>query len=221
MLDWQTTPYGANSVSADPMFFDAATGDFTPNEIALNGAGFNYGVPVDYFGIVRNNPPDIGAIEFEPPNLNAGVSQIVSPSAGICPGNITVPTFNCTASQLYNITCYTAWPNGLADERPNDDTLVLNGLRTGLSGVYTLDPSQAPSSTNYTSFDSLTQDLNNFGVCGATTVDVAVGVYNEDIFLSNISGLSASNYLVISGVDSSQTIVSKNTEYGTVIFDHF
>lgn len=264
LLDWQTTPYGANSVSVDPMFFDAATGDFTPNEIALNGAGFNYGVPVDYFGIVRNNPPDIGAIEFEPPNLNAGVSQIVSPSAGICPGNIdiileitngglldldsvnvyweingtldsmtyvglissgtseniTLPTLNFTASQLYNITFYTAWPNGLADERPNDDTLVLNGLRTGLSGVYTLDPSQAPSSTNYTSFDSLTQDLNNFGVCGATTVDVAAGVYNEDIFLSNISGLSASNNLVINGVDSSQTIVSQDTEYGTLVFDN-
>src|SRR5690606_3262218 len=87
LANWQTTSYDGNSESVYPIFTDAIGGDLTPNELLLNGTGFNYGVPVDFYGVARNNPPDIGAIEFEPANLNASISQVVSPSGGLCPGS--------------------------------------------------------------------------------------------------------------------------------------
>jgi len=68
LANWQTTSYDANSVSADPLFLNAIGGDLTPAEGTLNGAGFNFGVPVDFNGVVRSNPPDIGAYEFTPPS---------------------------------------------------------------------------------------------------------------------------------------------------------
>src|SRR5690606_15243239 len=107
----------------------------------------------------------------------------------------------------------------LADERPKDDTLMLSALRTGFSGVYTLDPSQAASVSNFTSFDALTQDLSNYGICGPTTVNVAAGTYTDDLYISNIPGASSSNYLVIDGGDSSQTIISQGSQYASLTFD--
>lgn len=68
LANWQTTTYDANSVSADPLFLNAIGGDLTPAEGTLNGTGFNYGVPVDFNGVIRSTPPDIGAFEFTPPS---------------------------------------------------------------------------------------------------------------------------------------------------------
>jgi hypothetical protein len=49
----------------DPMFTDPATYDFSflPSS-TLNGNGFATSVVTDIFGNLRNNPPDIGAIEL-------------------------------------------------------------------------------------------------------------------------------------------------------------
>src|SRR5690606_15062435 len=83
LAKWQTTSYDANSVSADPLFLNAIGGDLTPAEGTLNGAGFNFGVPVDFNGVVRSNPPDIGAYEFTPPSClppSAFVADSVSGS---------------------------------------------------------------------------------------------------------------------------------------------
>jgi len=48
----------------DPMFVDLSQGDFIfqPNSV-LNGNGVFSTTSLDYFGITRNNPPDIGAVE--------------------------------------------------------------------------------------------------------------------------------------------------------------
>ncbi|NBG67169.1 right-handed parallel beta-helix repeat-containing protein, partial [Acidiluteibacter ferrifornacis] len=92
-----------------------------------------------------------------------------------------------------------------------DDTLALQGLRTGLSGTYTLDPNLAPSASNFTSFSLLSQQLSNYGICGPTTVNVAAGVYSNPLELSDVVGLDATNTLTIDGGDSSTTIVSVTT----------
>ncbi|NBG66703.1 right-handed parallel beta-helix repeat-containing protein, partial [Acidiluteibacter ferrifornacis] len=118
-------------------------------------------------------------------------------------------TFNSTS--VYDIKVYTSNPNGVVDPINVDDTLSLQGLRTGLSGTYTLDPNLAPSASNFTSFSSLSQQLSNYGICGPTTVNVAAGLYTNPLDLSNIVGLDAINTLTIDGVDSSATIVSVTT----------
>lgn len=66
--DWQTVNGGAydqNSVSADPMFVAAASGDYTPDNPDVLNIGTNLlaFVPDDINGVVRSTTPDPGAFE--------------------------------------------------------------------------------------------------------------------------------------------------------------
>ncbi|MCX6249352.1 MAG: hypothetical protein NTX61_01230 [Bacteroidetes bacterium] len=63
---WTTASNGdANSVSVDPQFISST--DLHPSSSELDGAGIAVsGITTDYTGILRGNPPDIGAYEFSP-----------------------------------------------------------------------------------------------------------------------------------------------------------
>ena len=69
-----------------------------------------------------------------------------------------------------------------------------------LSGSYTIDPSAASSSTNYTSFAAFVTALNTSGVSGAVTATVK-GSENvtNNIQFGNISGVSSTNTITIDG----------------------
>ncbi|MEX2655869.1 MAG: hypothetical protein WD272_00005, partial [Balneolales bacterium] len=134
-------------------------------------------------------------------------------------GIVTLDSMTFTNGVAYDLKIYTADPNNGIDERQVNDTLEYIGLRTALSGVYTVDSTQATSGSNFQSLTELTQALTEYGVCGPTRVNVAANVYNEALFLSDIDGLSSSNYLIIDGGDSSQTILRQSTQYATLTFD--
>ena len=65
LSEWQSvTGFDASSVSVDPEF--ESEGNLIPNNAALDEAGIALAeVTMDYYGQFRNNPPDIGAVEFE------------------------------------------------------------------------------------------------------------------------------------------------------------
>ncbi|MBM3937266.1 MAG: PKD domain-containing protein [Sphingomonadales bacterium] len=69
-----------------------------------------------------------------------------------------------------------------------------------LSGSYTIDPSAASSSSNYSSLAAFATALNNSGVSGAVTATVkgSENVTNNVVF-RNISGVSATNTITIEG----------------------
>jgi len=153
-------------------------------------------------------------------NIN-GVLDSVMYIGTIFPGDtasVPLATLNINSSTIYDLEFYTNRPNGAADQFTADDTLTIQGLRTGLSGTVTLDPSLAASSSNLTSFAQLEQVLNNYGVCGSVTVNVAAGTYNESLNINNAPGMSSINTLTIDGGDSSTTILSHDNtnNYGTV-----
>lgn len=81
-----------NSVSTDPLFLDAANGNFKPTALAIENIGTDVlaAVPADFNGISRTNTPDPGAIEFTIFNDDAGVNAMVNPSTFFCVGNQTV-----------------------------------------------------------------------------------------------------------------------------------
>ncbi len=55
----------ANGKMIDPMFVSPATGDYTPNSLALDNQGTNVGIPDDILSVARSaSTPDIGAYEF-------------------------------------------------------------------------------------------------------------------------------------------------------------
>jgi parallel beta-helix repeat protein len=142
-----------------------------------------------------------------------GVLDSLTYTAGINPGDtasVTLPTFTVNSTTIYDIRFYTKDPNMMPDPIPADDSLSFLGLRTGLSGTYTVDANIAPSTTNFTSFTDLTTQLSSYGVCGAVTVNVANGTYLEPLEISGVVGGDMNNTLTIDGGDSSLTIISED-----------
>ncbi len=131
----------------------------------------------------------------------------------ILPGDtasVPLATLSISSTVVYDLEFYTNRPNNAADQFNVDDTLKVQGLRTGLDGVYTLDAALPASSTNLVSFSQLGQVLSDYGVCGPTTVNVAAGTYNDVLTLDNVAGLSATNTLTIDGGDSATTAIESN-----------
>lgn len=94
---WQTaTGQDAHSLSVNPQFMSAT--NLHVSNILLNGTGTTLaGVNIDIDGDVRNQPPDIGADEFNPTAANdAGVFMYVGPHAPFAAGTqpITVALKN-------------------------------------------------------------------------------------------------------------------------------
>ena len=82
---WQAAAAGfdANSVSADPNFVSAATGNLQPANVALNNAGTPLArVTEDITGAARGALPDIGAYEFTPVTVDVAPAALVGPAAG-------------------------------------------------------------------------------------------------------------------------------------------
>ncbi len=74
----------ASSLSVDPKFL--AADNLHVKQIDLNARAFKYpGVKVDIDGEARDTLPDIGADEFQPPALDAGISDIIVPKTPFLP----------------------------------------------------------------------------------------------------------------------------------------
>lgn len=72
LLDWQTATGGdANSVDAEPIYFNPTVNDYAPSSPLVDGiADASVNVTTDIFGATRAATPDPGAIEFVPPSCS-------------------------------------------------------------------------------------------------------------------------------------------------------
>ncbi len=86
LSQWQTAVNGeANAQNVNPYF--SAPDNPTANHILLNNTGTEIAdVLIDIDGNTRNNPPDIGAKEYEPCSPDAGVDRVISPQNPLIPG---------------------------------------------------------------------------------------------------------------------------------------
>ena len=89
---------------------------------------------------------------------------------------------------LYNVAAWTYLPNNLSDGNAMNDSLVWQGLQTGLLGDYTIG-----SLGDFTSIDEACNYLNTFGVCGSTVFYIESGTYNEQLQIEEINGASSQN----------------------------
>ncbi len=102
-VGWTNLGYDANSVFSNPLFSDAANGNLTPNSGDMNNNADNtLGVTVDFYGVTRSATPDMGAIEYNPPALDASLTW-VSPIGGVPAGPTTI-TVNVTNNLADPIT---------------------------------------------------------------------------------------------------------------------
>lgn len=113
--DFATLPLWRNSigqdtasVSIDPRYKNAATGDFTPTVSPLDNTGLPLGIPIDILDSARSIlAPDMGAFEFNLPPCTApptAGTSVATPASGICMGttiDLTVSGNSEGSGQIY------------------------------------------------------------------------------------------------------------------------
>lgn len=102
---------------------------------------------------------------------------------------VQIGTYDFDPYTAYNLTVWTTDPNGVADLETLNDTIQYGPIYAALQGVYTVG-GVAP---DFASFTDATIALNNGGVIAPVTFNVRNGVYTEQISLSEILGVSATN----------------------------
>lgn len=133
-------------------------------------------------------------------NLETGAKQ-----------QLALPARSFSSGILYSIKAYTILPNGGVDGLNSDDTLSVENITTGLSGTVSINPSVAASATNFTSFNSLQNQIDATGICGNVLVNVSPGTYNESLLLDNINGLGANSRLTIDGGSAASVTLRNNS----------
>ncbi len=108
--------------------------------------------------------------------------------------------YNFIANTEYNIKAYTDFPNGTNDANTINDTTTIPVVFSALAGNYTIDQSSLASATNFVSFSAAATALNNGGVSGPVLFTVLGSTpYVEQISLSNVQGVSATNTITFDG----------------------
>ncbi|MEO1263025.1 MAG: CARDB domain-containing protein [Bacteroidota bacterium] len=135
LTDWQNASLlDLSSFDVDPLFL--TSGDFSIAQISFNGAAMPIaGVSIDIDGDLRDaQMPDIGADEFDPIALDAGVILVVHPTVPFAAGTQSIaaviknfgtsPLTSLTVNWEHNDTLKTAvnWTGNLA----SGDTAVVN-----------------------------------------------------------------------------------------------
>lgn len=120
--------------------------------------------------------------------------------SGVNEREVTLGNYTFASNTPVAIKAWTTLPNGVADTVPGNDT-INKVIKTGLSGIYTVNSAAATGGTNYASFTALANDLNTYGLCGPVTVNAVAGSgpYTEYISFKNFPGSSATNTVRING----------------------
>ncbi len=238
---WSTVPdriYGTgNTTLAGTATLSATTNSISPIDnrrpfiqitfssgVALDGALTQYVAPA---GFICPGTSDVivrlanyGTDTITSARINwtvNGISQTPYVYSGtldpIANTDITLGNFTFVAGTIYNIQAAIDSVNGAVDGSAGNDTLNLNGLRTGLSGTYTIDTNLVTGGTNYQNFTDFVADLTAYGVCGPVVANVAPlsGPYDEQVIFNPILGASAVNTITINGNGETLSFNATNT----------
>lgn len=84
--------YDSLSLNGNPLFANISQADFSPRSAVLDQAGLAIPfVTTDFTGALRGNIPDIGAIEFTPPQNDLALVQILSNLNDGCVSSLQIP----------------------------------------------------------------------------------------------------------------------------------
>ncbi len=147
---------------------------------------------------------NFGASAIGNVNINWTVNNVAQPqflySGNLLPGadtTLQLGTINVVANTVYNLKIYSSNPNGNADANLLNDTLKVNGIRTGLVGTITVGGVGA----DFANLTDLVTELNLNGVCGPVIVNVnpSAGPFTGPFTLQNVKGINSTNTLVFNG----------------------
>ncbi|HUC83024.1 MAG TPA: hypothetical protein VMR70_19100, partial [Flavisolibacter sp.] len=134
--DWRAaTNQEANSLSRNPFYANAAAGDYTPTNGAVDNKATNAGIVTDIVNVNRQDPPDIGAFEFValPCTLPPDAGNTVFNDTTVCQNSpvriyLTVSSWGATQTFQWQTSQdgATNWTNfGSLMEDP-DTTIIAN-----------------------------------------------------------------------------------------------
>ena len=177
--DFQAYTTNVNGVIDENLFNDTIINTTLISGLAYDAAlidfkGLEYPYPVGNQPIevilTNNGTYNLTEVDIEW-NINGEAKQPVNWTGDLVIGDSTVVTLDTTTflpNIEYNILAATANPNGFLDEDQLNDTITLEGIYTGLSGIYTIggiDP-------DFSDFSSATLAMETLGIVGAVTFNV-------------------------------------------------
>ena len=154
-----------------------------------------------------------GSINY---TINGGTTHTVSLPRTLVSCDTATVTFSGANAYSFTTGSYTvkAWtssPNGTTDGNTGNDTSY-KYLCTAMSGVYTINPSGSGTS-NYTSFTAAVNALGCGGISGPVVFKVSNGLYNENISISGVTGVSSTNTITFQALNGNpnNVLLSKST----------
>ncbi|MBT4338419.1 MAG: hypothetical protein HOD63_07510, partial [Bacteroidetes bacterium] len=124
---------------------------------------------------------------------------------------VTIGNFAFSDGNYYTLKIWTSSPNGHVDDNPSNDTFCVHGIRTALSGEFTIGGSLA----DYPDFSSAINELIERGVCGAVKYRVFDGIYKEQLSIPEIKGASSTHPITFESYnkDSSKVEIQYSSPY--------
>ncbi|MFI5222343.1 MAG: GEVED domain-containing protein, partial [Bacteroidia bacterium] len=137
-------------------------------------------------------------------DANTPVTQSLT-GLSVAPGATYTATFstalNISTIGTFNLKTWQTNPNGAGSVTPANDTIcrtVITYCSGALSGSYTIDPAGS-GSTNFPRFGAADSALMSCGVSGPVVFNIAAGTFTEQVYISNITGVSATNTITFDG----------------------
>ena len=226
------TPIAAITVDIDGDLRDTSTPDIGADEFVLiaDDAGITaidgvLGVcagAADVYATLANGgiaPLTSATISWE---VNGILQSPLSFSGSLITGNdtsILIGAINMVSGTLYDIKVWSSLPNNQADQFALNDTTLITGVQTAMSGTYSIG-----TTGNYTTFNDAVTALTNFGVCGPVVFEAQPGTYTEQVIVPTIIGVDSINTITFTSQtgDSTSVNLEWDTSSGLMIFtlDH-
>lgn len=197
-----TTPYVGcdetvalfNDMGVDSLLAPKApiTGGLTDMVLRVKNYGSNT-VYAFTAGYVHNGAPPVTQIVAQQLNSCDTFSVVFSGAQQI----------NLSGTNL--ISTFTNSPNSVSDGAPENDTLKVN-LFGPLTGVYTI----GGTNPSFATITEAVSALQNAGVAGPVTFNVAPGTYTGQVVINgaSIAGLSAATPIRFEGANAATTIIT-------------
>ncbi|MEA3443175.1 MAG: hypothetical protein U9R19_00460, partial [Bacteroidota bacterium] len=209
------TPSSFVLVDIDDNIRDTLTPDIGAHEftlfandvgaIAINSNTTICSGVVDVFADIKN----FGINEITSLTVIWSINDVVQPSVLFTDtipvgsiANVLLGDASFYMDSLYDISAFTQLPNTVADGNPLNDSISWLGLKTGLSGIYSIG-----ATGDYATIVDACNYINSYGICGPTIFNIDSGVYNEQLTLENINGVSDVNTITFKSASGTNTDV--------------
>lgn len=145
--------------------------------------------------------------------LNGTAQPTVNWSGNLASGQMAVinlGNYQFTTHQDNLVKFWTTQPNGVADITHNNDTLT-TVIRPSIGGQYTV----GGTNPDFATFTEAVNFMYNQTFTGHVVFKVRNGTYNEQVYVSSLTGASATSTITFEAEsgDSSQVIMSFSSDY--------